>query len=101
MHRHFVAIAAAVLFASGATAQAPQAGSHNPAMKDGAPHRVHSPAKGANSFTENQARGRFAKAGYTHIDKLTKQDGLWRASAVRHGKKQMVMLDYKGNVTAR
>lgn len=100
MHRHIAAIAATALLASVAGAQG-QAGSHNPAMKDGAPHMMHNPAKGANSFTESQARGRFAKAGYSHVGKLTKRDGLWRGTGVRHGKKQTVMLDFKGNVTAR
>lgn len=101
MYRQFATFTLAALLATGASAQGPQAGSHNPVVKDGAPHMIHSPAKGANSFTEDQARGRFAKAGYSRISKLNKEDGLWRGTAVKNGKKKMVMLDYKGNVTAR
>jgi hypothetical protein len=101
MVRHIVALSAAVLLASAAGAQSPQAGSHNPAVKNGAPHTIAAPAKGANSFTESQARGRFAKAGYTGLTKLTKRDGLWQGTAMKHGKRATVMLDYKGNVTAR
>lgn len=58
------------------------------------------PAKGANSFTEDQACGRFMNAGYTQIGTLTKQDGLWRLMARKGGKRRTIMLDYKGNVTA-
>ena len=76
-------------------------GSHNPAVKNGAPHTIAAPAKGANSFTEDQARGRLAKAGYTGITKLTKRDGLWQGTAMKAGKRATVMLDYKGNVTSR
>lgn len=97
----FAALSAAALLASGAGAQSPQTGSHNPAMKDGSPHTLATPAEGANSFTESQARGRFGKAGYTKIGKLAKDNGLWRGTAVKNGKKKTVMLDYKGNITTR
>lgn len=95
------AFAAAALLATVASAQSTQAGSHNPAAKSGAPHAVAAPASGANSFTENQARGRFAKAGYTSLSKLTKSNGLWQGTAMKAGKQATVMLDYKGNITAR
>lgn len=102
MLHHLIAAAALVAAAgSPAIAQSGQAGSHNPAIKDGAPHTTAAPARGANSFTEAQARGRFAKAGYTGLSKLTKQDGLWQGTAMKGGKRATVMLDYKGNVTAR
>ncbi|MDR6129062.1 hypothetical protein QE452_003790, partial [Sphingomonas sp. SORGH_AS438] len=54
MVRYLIAASAVALFASAAPAQT-QAGSHNPVIKDGAPHGVAAPAKGANSFTEDQA----------------------------------------------
>jgi len=101
MQKYMMAAAAAALFATGASAQSGQHGSHNPVVKDQAPHRIGAPARGANSFTYDQARGRFAKAGYTRLSKLTKTDGLWRGTGVRHGKRVNVMLDYKGNITAR
>ena len=101
MFRYVIAATAMTLFAGGAVAQTAQTGSHNPVVKNGAPHTIAAPAKGANSFTEDQARGRLAKAGYTGITKLTKRDGLWQGSAMKGGKRATVMLDYKGNVTAR
>lgn len=101
MFRHLAAVSAVALLASGAGAQSGQTGSHNPALKNGAPHAVATPAHGANSFTQSQARGRFAKAGYTGVSKLTKHDGLWQGTAMKGGKSATVMLDYKGNVTAR
>jgi hypothetical protein len=100
MFRYLITASAMTLLASGAVAKT-QAGSHNPAVKNGAPHRVAAPAKGANSFTQDQARGRFAKAGYTVVSKLTKRDGVWQGMATKGGKRATVMLDYKGNVTAR
>ena len=93
------ALAAAV--STGALAQDGQAGSHNPAVKNSDVHMVAAPAKGHSSFTEEQAKGRIAKAGYTDIGDLTKTDaGIWQGQAMKHGKPMMVMLDYKGNVTA-
>ena len=101
MRQYLLAASAALILSGGAYAQSGQAGSHNPAMKNGAPHHLAKPAKGANSFTADQAHGRFAKAGYTRISKLEKRDGLWRGTAQRHGKQVHVMLDYKGNITTR
>lgn len=101
MRRYMAAISVAALLTGVAGAQSPQAGSHNPATKDGSPHTVSMPADGANSFSEAQARGRLTKAGYTKIGKLTKNDGLWTATAVKRGKSHKVALDYKGNITVR
>jgi len=101
MRRFLFAASAACLLASGVQAQSGQAGSQNPAVKDGEPHHVSKPAEGANSFTADQAHGRLEKAGYTHISKLEKRDGLWHGTAARNGKTMQVMLDYKGNVTTR
>lgn len=77
-------------------------GSHNPAVKSSAPHTVAAPARGSNSFTQSQARGRLSKAGYLHITKLMKdQSGAWTGSATKGGKHVSVALDYKGNITTR
>ncbi len=94
-------IAAAALFAAGgAFAQEAQT-SHNPAVKDSAPHAVTAPANGRNSFTERQAMKRLAKAGYT-VSSLTKDSSFaWMGSAMKGGKSVTVALDYKGNVTTR
>jgi opacity protein-like surface antigen len=100
-HVLIAAAGAVCLLAGAANAQEHQAGSANPAVKDGTPHHVAKPAEGANSFTADQAHGRLEKAGYTKISKLTKKDGLWSGTAVKDGKKSAVMLDFKGNVTTR
>jgi hypothetical protein len=94
---------AALMLAPGAMAQtATHAGSHNPAIKNSDAARVATPAVGRNSFSQDQARGRLGKAGYTAVSRLTKDDnGVWRGTAMRGGKKVQVGLDYKGNVTTR
>jgi protein CpxP len=58
-------------------------------------------SKGANSFTETQARSRMEQHGYRQISALTKDaDGIWRGSATRNGRQVHVGLDYKGNVSS-
>lgn len=57
-------------------------------------------SKGANSFTEAQARDRLGKAGYTSVDALKlDQNGIWTGTATKGGQKVTVMLDYKGGVS--
>lgn len=57
------------------------------------------PAKGANSFTDDQARGRIESRGYSTVTDLKKDDdGIWRGSATKDSAKVGVWLDYKGNV---
>lgn len=75
--------------------------SHNPAIKDSHPVTTDAPARGANSFTERQARGRITKAGYTAVSRLKKDgDGRWQGIARKGHARVHVGLDYKGNVTA-
>ena len=91
--------AAAAFVATGAVAQT-DTGSHNPAVKSATPHTTAMAAKGRNSFTQAQARGRIAKAGYTDVGPLTKnQNGVWQGAAMKAGAKVNVALDYKGDVT--
>lgn len=60
------------------------------------------PLAGANSFTENQAKERMEKAGFTQVTNLKKDDkGIWRGSAMQGGKQTNVALDYRGNVVAK
>lgn len=57
--------------------------------------------KGANSFTEGQARTRIESAGFTGVTGLHKDgDGIWRGKAMRDSKSMDVGFDYKGNVGA-
>ena len=60
------------------------------------------PLKGANSFTEAQARGRAEHYGFTAVGALAKDaDGIWRGKATHDGKPANVAVDYKGNVAAQ
>jgi hypothetical protein len=57
------------------------------------------PLKGANSFTEGQAKDRAIAHGATDVGSLTKDDnGVWRGAAKQDGKAAQVAVDYKGNV---
>jgi hypothetical protein len=95
----FLVAALATTLATGAFAQA-DTGSHNPVVKDATAHTTAMAAKGRNSFTESQARGRLEKAGYADVSKLAKNDnGVWQGMATKDGGKVNVALDYKGNVT--
>ena len=57
------------------------------------------PAKGANSFTEDQAKDRIQSKGYNNVTGLAKDaDGVWHGKAEKNGQTVNVWLDYKGNV---
>ena len=57
------------------------------------------PARGANSFTEGEARSRIESNGYSNVSGLTKDDdGVWRGKAQKGSQQAQVWLDYKGNV---
>ena len=57
------------------------------------------PAKGANSFTEAQARSRIEEKGFTQVTGLDKDsEGFWRGKAMKSGASHDVALDYQGNV---
>ena len=58
--------------------------------------------KGANSFTSGQAKSRLEGAGFDQVSDLAKDDqGIWRGTAMRDGKKMQVGFDYKGNIAAQ
>jgi len=64
-----------------------------------APATTATPASGANSFTEGQARSRIEAAGYTGVQELKKDEaGVWRGRAMRGGQTADVGLDFQGNV---
>ena len=57
------------------------------------------PAHGANSFTQSQAKSRMESEGFSNVQNLRKDDnGVWRGQANRSGNQVYVWLDYKGNV---
>jgi hypothetical protein len=60
------------------------------------------PLKGANSFTEGQAKDRALANGINPNGAMTKDsDGIWRGLATQDGKSVQVAVDYKGNVVAQ
>ena len=58
------------------------------------------PLKGANSFTEGQAKDRAIAHG--NLDKVSDlkkdDDGIWRGTGSQGGKAVQIAVDYKGNV---
>jgi hypothetical protein len=55
--------------------------------------------RGANSFTEGQARRRIEDRGYTDVDQLRKdQNSIWQAEAMKDGRRVRVGVDFRGNV---
>ncbi len=57
--------------------------------------------KGANSFTESQAKARIEASGFTGVGALSKDvNGIWRGAASKDGKSVNVGLDFQGNVAA-
>lgn len=57
------------------------------------------PAHGANSFTEDQARGRIADNGFQGVHDLSlDSNGVWRGTAMKNGQSVLVWLDYTGAV---
>jgi hypothetical protein len=57
------------------------------------------PLKGANSFTEGEAKKRAEARGFSDIKDLKKDtDGIWRGHATQQGKSVEIAIDYKGNV---
>ena len=59
----------------------------------------HALLKGANSFTEGQARGRLEHHGYNQVSRLTEgKDGIWRGTAAKSGAMVHVGVDFKGDI---
>ena len=57
------------------------------------------PLKGANSFTEGQAKDRAIAHGVDSVADLKKDDdGIWRGTGTQGGKTVQIAVDYKGNV---
>ena len=102
MLKSLVAAAALSLIAGGAFAQAPATNGpqNRPVNTNDSVNRQSSmPVKGANSFTEGEAKSRIEKMGFTNVSGLKKDDnGVWRGTAQHDGSPVQVWLDYKGNV---
>jgi hypothetical protein len=103
-----IALCAAISFAVPAGTQAQTApvasdnAAHNPATKSPDKMTGVPLAKGATSFTKEQAKKRLEEAGFSHVTGLVKDsDGLWQARAMHGGQWVKAAVDYKGNVAAR
>jgi hypothetical protein len=76
-----------------------QSGPQNPAVKTDAGNNSDAPVKGANSFTESEAKSKIESMGYTDVGSLKKDgNGVWRGMGTKDGKRLHVSLDYQGNV---
>ena len=104
--KKIVAVGLMISFATGsalAQTSTPPANSNpsTPAVTDSNSNNAGAPAKGANSFTESQAKSRIEAKGFTDVSALTKDsDGVWRGTGTKSGKTMNVGLDYQGNVVA-
>ena len=60
------------------------------------------PLKGANSFTEGQARDRAIARGFTDVTGLKKDDdGIWRGIGKKGDREVAVAVDFRGNVVSQ
>lgn len=100
-----VLLSAAVIGSGAAFAQTPPSSSPTPpaiATAKGDSNTTAAPVAGANSFTEDQARDRLEKHGYTTVSDLKKDDqSIWRGTATKDGKTVAVALDYQGNIVSK
>lgn len=96
----FVSVSTLSAFAQ--TAPATNSNGNTPAVATPDTKNPTAPVEGANSFTENQAKERIEKAGYTGVKDLKKDDkGVWNAAGMKDGKAVSIALDYQGNVVAK
>ena len=75
----------------------------NPAVASEQSRPADAPAAGANSFTQGQAMGHLANAGYTNVTGMTQDaKGVWHGQATdKSGKAVSVSVDYQGSITAQ
>ena len=98
MNRVIIA-AIAIALSSPALAQTANPDPATPAVTTQETPPPAEPAKGANSFTEAQAKSRIEAKGFSNVSALAKdKDGVWRGKAMKAGASHDVALDYQGNV---
>ncbi|MDF2810522.1 MAG: hypothetical protein K0S56_1553 [Microvirga sp.] len=94
-----VPLAIAITLVGPAWAQTPAANSDTPHVTLANSQQAAEPGKGANSFTEDQARSRIEDRGFSGVTGLKKDgDGIWRGKATKNGAAIDVAVDYQGNV---
>ncbi len=95
-------ISASALSALAQTTPAPNENGETPAVATPDTKNPTAPVEGANSFTEDQAKSRIEKAGFSDVKNLMKDDkGIWMAKGMKDGKSVSIALDYQGNVVAK
>ena len=88
----------ALLLASTVAACSKPADTSNGAVNADQNRPAAAPAAGNNSFTEEQAKGHLANAGYTNITNMTQDaQGVWHGQAMKGGKSAPVSVDYQGS----
>jgi opacity protein-like surface antigen len=100
--RTIITAAAALMLSASAFAQTPASpSSTTPAVASPNATNPQAPVRGANSFTEGQAKSRIEAKGFSNLSGLQKDaDGVWRGKALKDGKSVNVSLDFQGNVSA-
>ena len=92
--------APALLIAAALVGCSKPANTSNGAINANQNRSTPAPAAGNNSFTEEQARGHLANAGYTDITAMTQDaQGVWHGKAIKDGTASAVSVDYQGSVT--
>ena len=77
-------------------------GPGNNAVNSSGKNNSAAPVKGANSFTESQAKSRIQKAGFSSVSGLKKdKNGVWRGKAAKGSKTVNVSVDFEGNVIGK
>lgn len=97
--KHITLVAACICLPAAAWAQADPV-ANKPAIATPSTVNPAAPAKGENSFTEEQARSRIEEAGFSNVTGLTlDNDGVWRAEGQKDGTAVTIKMDYQGNIT--
>ncbi|TWF47847.1 PepSY domain-containing protein [Neorhizobium alkalisoli] len=95
-------ISASALSAHSQTTPSANSSGDTPAVATPDTKNATAPVEGANSFTQDQAKSRIEKAGFSDVKNLMKDDkGIWMATGMKDGKSVNVALDYQGNVVAK
>lgn len=95
-------IGVSAISAHAQTTPAANSNGNTPAVATPESKNANAPVEGANSFTEDQAKSRIEKAGFSDVKKLMKDDkGIWMAAGMKDGKTVNIALDYQGNVVAK
>lgn len=82
-----------------AQSETPKTSQTTPAVSTSGEANPGAPIARKNSFTEAQAKYRIEEAGYREVSGLKLDDqGVWRATASKDGKRGNVSLDFQGNI---